>query len=516
MNTDFVISQTDSRPMYLQIMEQVMGALEHAHERGIVHRDLKPANILLKPQTNGTEMVKVLDFGIAKAMRDENQDMKTLTQAGHVLGTPHYMSPEQISGDDIDHRADLYAMGVILYELLVGEHPFEGSSPTAVMVAHLRDDPPALPPALEHTKWGLIVREALHKQPDDRLASATQFLDLLRSEHDLIDANESNEVTALFTQPNRPPAKATAAPRRHKGPAFAPVSSLEQVSEQTLVTQSPADATTQWRRIEEKPQLSNFGAEPLASPSPSVPGRAFPQQPAPHYTPVPHLSQAPPLADPAATLDLPDAHRASHQRGTKIFAAFGALATLAILIFVITQLFMDRASEHEVDRPFTQQDARAPGAPSVNLAATQRDEAKLEEPSTPSSIDDAKDAGLAPEQLSDMKASIDQGERTKPEESVEKIEVDKTDTAPEPAPIKRPQPSFVELQINSSPGNSTVHINRRLVGNTPLTYKLKQSDKTISISVSHLGFKKETRTIKPNKDRTLTFTLDKGLMLTPH
>ncbi|MDX1748672.1 MAG: serine/threonine-protein kinase, partial [Halobacteriales archaeon] len=124
---------------------QMLDALDHAHGMGIVHRDLKPENIILV-QTRTTdgreyEVVKILDFGISKLLRgDEEQNaLKSLTQDGTVLGTPHYMSPENIVGDPIDHRADLYAFGVILYEMLTGEHPFEAPSPSAVMVRHLRD-----------------------------------------------------------------------------------------------------------------------------------------------------------------------------------------------------------------------------------------------------------------------------------------------------------------------------------------------------------------------------------------
>jgi serine/threonine-protein kinase len=173
---------------------QILGALEHAHTQGIVHRDLKPENILLQQPSSpdGKETVKILDFGIAKLMRGEGDEFKTLTQAGHVLGTPHYMSPEQISGDEVTAHADLYSVGIILFELLAGKHPFEGTTSTAVMVAHLRDDPPPLPGMLEHSKWGEAVREALKKQPYERLASARAFLDIISREENL------EEVTRVF------------------------------------------------------------------------------------------------------------------------------------------------------------------------------------------------------------------------------------------------------------------------------------------------------------------------------
>lgn len=183
-----------------EIVRQILSALDHAHQQGIVHRDLKPANILLRPGLPGQpEQIKVLDFGIAKMVHRDGEDYKTLTQAGHVLGTPHYMSPEQIAGDIVDARADLYSVGIILYELLVGQHPFEGTSSTAVMVAHLRDDPPPLPGALERSKWGEAVRAALEKQPDDRVTTAAHFLEIISREEQLMSF-DTQEVTDIFNK----------------------------------------------------------------------------------------------------------------------------------------------------------------------------------------------------------------------------------------------------------------------------------------------------------------------------
>ena len=171
-----------------EICSQILEALTHAHAQGIVHRDLKPENIvLLQTRTADDreyEVVKILDFGISKLLRGENDSgaLKSLTQDGTVLGTPHYMSPENIVGDPIDHRADLYAFGIILYELLTGEHPFEAPSPSAVMVRHLRDDPPELEPALAQSPLGIAITRSLEKQPWDRIGSAEELLQILRAE----------------------------------------------------------------------------------------------------------------------------------------------------------------------------------------------------------------------------------------------------------------------------------------------------------------------------------------------
>jgi len=153
-------------PQVAQVMGQLLAALRHAHERGIVHRDVKPANLLLRE--NGR--LKLSDFGIARVTGSD------LTQTGEVMGTVTYMSPEQLTGAPVDARADLYACGVILYELLTGEPPFVGGAAT-VMQKILNQEPlpptrlnPALPPALD-----AVLDRALAKRPAERFADADAF-----------------------------------------------------------------------------------------------------------------------------------------------------------------------------------------------------------------------------------------------------------------------------------------------------------------------------------------------------
>ncbi len=162
----------------LQIAAQVCDALEFAHGHRIVHRDIKPQNILLT--TDG--QVKVTDFGIARALSSA-----TITQTGTVLGSVQYLSPEQARGAAVGRSADLYAVGVVLYEMVTGELPFDGESPIAIALSHVHKTPPApsaLVPGLPERVEGIILR-ALMKSPTDRYRSAGEMRADLVGETDL-------------------------------------------------------------------------------------------------------------------------------------------------------------------------------------------------------------------------------------------------------------------------------------------------------------------------------------------
>src|SRR5712691_2927893 len=158
----------------VEIIRQVTGALEAAHEQCVVHRDLKSDNIMVS-QTNGGDWAKVLDFGIAKIQQPASVKDADLTAPNLVIGTPQYMSPEQCSQTQPpDARSDIYSLGVIIYEMLAGRVPFTGESATMIMMQHVQDTPPSvlatrpdLPPAVD----GVITR-ALAKVPADRFQTA--------------------------------------------------------------------------------------------------------------------------------------------------------------------------------------------------------------------------------------------------------------------------------------------------------------------------------------------------------
>ncbi|HSS01558.1 MAG TPA: serine/threonine-protein kinase, partial [Kofleriaceae bacterium] len=165
-------------PRAAEIVRQVLSGLAHAHELGIIHRDIKPANIVLSQKTGLGDHVKILDFGLAR-LAESGKTSQNLT-SGIVVGTPAYMAPEQIRGDKLDQRADLYACGVLLYELLTGEKPFhsENDDPIEVCRMHLNAPIPRLDAKLPGGDFGeleTVVRTVLAKRADDRYASAQEL-----------------------------------------------------------------------------------------------------------------------------------------------------------------------------------------------------------------------------------------------------------------------------------------------------------------------------------------------------
>ncbi|GMV30938.1 MAG: hypothetical protein AMXMBFR59_30630 [Rhodanobacteraceae bacterium] len=155
----------------ISVVVQIAGALDFAHSQGIVHRDLKPANIMFRDATTPV----LTDFGIA---RQQDQSATRLTQTGMLVGTPNYMSPEQISGSEIDGRSDLYSLGIMFYELLSGRTPFNGDTPIAVMMAHLTQPPPPLDPEFAH--FQPVLDKMLAKNRDERYATLHEFVAALK------------------------------------------------------------------------------------------------------------------------------------------------------------------------------------------------------------------------------------------------------------------------------------------------------------------------------------------------
>jgi serine/threonine-protein kinase len=163
------------------LLKQMCAGLHHAHELQIIHRDLKPENVMLvSDDAGGVERAVVMDFGLAKERRADPAIAK-LTATGIILGTPEFMSPEQIRGKPLDARSDIYALGIVAFEMFTGKLPFQGRNAQEMMIARLRGQPlairtlrPDVPDAVEKA-----LTKALQTNPDDRFATAIEFAEAL-------------------------------------------------------------------------------------------------------------------------------------------------------------------------------------------------------------------------------------------------------------------------------------------------------------------------------------------------
>lgn len=163
----------------LAVLEPVCMALSLAHQKSILHRDLKPSNIFLHQLEDGTEIIKLIDFGIGKNL---NSNDGQITQEGFVVGTPEYLAPERYKGNILDARSDIYSLGILTFRMLIGRVPFTGQNPTEILQKHLKEQVPRprslnqnITPEVEE-----VILRALAKNPDDRFSSCEGFITALR------------------------------------------------------------------------------------------------------------------------------------------------------------------------------------------------------------------------------------------------------------------------------------------------------------------------------------------------
>ncbi len=187
----------------MKLMEQVCSALDFAHQHNVVHRDIKPANLML----TADDVVKITDFGTAKILQFGT------AQTAHVMGTPSYMSPEQVKGKPVDGRSDIFSLGVILYELMTGEKPFPGQNITTVIYKIINEEP--IPPrSLDssiHPGLSAVISRALAKDPAARYQSCHELLNALKSYHEMMGPDVTVRMAPVTSHPapqgNRPAAQ---------------------------------------------------------------------------------------------------------------------------------------------------------------------------------------------------------------------------------------------------------------------------------------------------------------------
>ena len=252
----------------LDILLEVLEALESAHAHGIIHRDLKPANVLLEA---GKKAI-VVDFGMSKIITGSGLGTTNLTTHNMVFGTPEYMSPEQARGDDLDARCDVYAAGVMLYEMLTGAPPFTGATPLSVLTAHLTSDlePPSkrpgvagrISPALE-----AVVVNALARDRDERYGSASAFAAALRHARTRPDDVFSVRPEAFSMEPPETDAFAVTIPARVVVDRSVDASAPTLINDRPILPSAPP------------PRASNKPSQPPSSKASSKPSIPAPPPP---------------------------------------------------------------------------------------------------------------------------------------------------------------------------------------------------------------------------------------------
>ncbi len=299
-------------PRALRILDQTLAALEAAHDLGLVHRDLKPENIFLTRVAKDPDFVKVLDFGIAKAMQS-NIDAPSITASGVVIGTPTYMSPEQCRGDLVDPRSDLYSLGCVAFTLLSGAPPFKRDTLVGYLLAHVQQPPPDLAAVSSQAipEWLVAwVARCLEKEPSRRFASAEEAraeLALQRSQ--LVTGPHSSQLPALpYDTVDRLPSPRKTNPRLWLGlgalavgvaiavglmlaePSTSPATTLEHIA---VVSPSQPVVDTPTPSTPAPTSTDNAPGSPAPTPNPATQALAATSE-----TPTPEPDMAPPTRPP--------------------------------------------------------------------------------------------------------------------------------------------------------------------------------------------------------------------------
>ncbi len=248
-----------SAPDAMGVARQIARGLREAHKHGVVHRDLKPSNVMLVPGEDTGELVKILDFGLVKVLADDSEE---LTQQGSFLGSPRFMSPEQISHGKVDLRTDVYSLGVIVYQMLCGKVPFEAQNSVQILIAHLQQPVPRMrernPEADVPEPLEAFVLRCLSKEPDGRPVNMEAFIRGLGECAQAMGLSPAFGSTGLVTMDSggtgrmptpMPPVRVMTAIPASPSPPSSSSGSASQVDDASLGAASrPADAAPQGRK----------------------------------------------------------------------------------------------------------------------------------------------------------------------------------------------------------------------------------------------------------------------------
>ncbi len=311
----------------VRIVSQVLSALYDAHAAGVIHRDLKPENIMVEQRRDEPDFVKVLDFGIAKIQ--DGEDGPTLTRTGFVCGTPEYMSPEQARGATLDHRSDLYAVGVIIYQLLIGRLPFESDSAVGYATKHLTEEP--VPPSRKRPDIRIspamerLVMRTLSKSPDDRPQDAEAF------KAELLAVEKERERRTNAAPANRRPASPSGVlaplPRRATPP---PNGMSTEITDAAWNGDSDATVRAEPTRMQSSAAMARMAQERTQLAPPSRPERERSQ-------PVPRSGAERSVSEraPAPTIDQSAIHEKTEARVPTVSDAGSGVGFLKAFILTL-------------------------------------------------------------------------------------------------------------------------------------------------------------------------------------
>ncbi len=458
-------------PRALHIMDQVAGAVGEAHQLGIVHRDLKPENIQIDHVASDPDFAKVLDFGIAKILGGDGRSAegKALTLAGSIFGTPHYMSPEQVHGQKVDHRTDLYSLGIILFEMLAGKPPFDGNTPMSVMMAQASKELPDLremaPEADANDAVMQLISDCCVKDRSQRIRTADELIARLRQIQ--IDLGEISSTNSRLY--------------------FAPASGVYRtVSGSSEVPPRP-HTPIQQHRANTAP-LPRLGSQPPASTGPGPEGQMTPEH-------AGHLATVPP--DTVFRKTDPRLSALTTDRRLRWAAVTFAAAALAVVLFL-----------------WQTRDTEDPGTSTVTVASrgafylTSRPsratvfKGKYEIGLTPMpyNVDDGETVELTfrYDGYADAKRLLD-GSKPSSEMVIEleEVEVVPDEGLPDVSPpdLAPPEPSTAWLSLNSEPDGAEVFLGDVRLGETPFEHELDLQDEPIELRFVKTGYEPSVQTV---------------------